>query len=109
MSDRALRRATLRRQKERFFARMLVFLLIAAAIGSGLVIFNTSRLLLSDRNNMTAYVPDTILVDSPGSALVMLTDQQGNPVAGESVVVEVEKDGLMVWSTWTTFCIPMAM
>jgi len=97
LSDEPKRRAALRRQRQSFFGKIIVFCTIAAVMGSGLVAYNTSRFILTDRNNVTAYIPDTILTDAPGSALVMLTDGHGTPLAGEPVTVEVTRDGTMVW------------
>ena len=98
MSDQPVRRAALRRQRESFLAKMLTLAMIAAVIGSGLVVYNTSRLILADRNNVTAYIPDTILADAPGSAFVMLTDGRGGPLPNEPVSIEIWKDDQKVWS-----------
>ena len=98
MSGQPRRRAALRKQKELFLARTLAFALVAAVVGGGLAAYSTSSLLVAGRNNATVYVPDVLTSDAPGRALVLLTDGQGRPLAGESVSVEVRRGGQVVWT-----------
>lgn len=98
MADRLRRRAALRRQREAFLVRMLAFSILAAIVGGGLTSYGTQTMLLAGRNNVTAYVPDTLLVDRPGSALVLVTDGRGAPLAGEPVRLEVAQGDRIVWS-----------
>lgn len=97
MTDTPRRRATLRRQRETFLAKLFAYSLIAAVVGGGLAAFNTTNFYMKNKNNLTAYIPETMLADSTGNALVMLTDGRGQPLAGEQVKIEVKKGGQSVW------------
>ncbi len=96
------RRAALRKQRETFLAKMFAYSLIAAVVGSGLAALNVTNMYLIGRNNITAYIPEYIVVDGSSSSLVMLTDADGKPLAGENVDVEVRHEGQVVWTGTAT-------
>ena len=82
--------------------RLIGFTLTAVIIvgGIGVAVYNLDDAYLASKFNLVTYVPDRVMSGGSTSILVFAVDNNGDPVSGKSVYVELEVDGSerVVWS-----------